>query len=139
MSIFGNISKAGSYYNKKNKILYVRGWFLDANAYDKIMINGSDAVIGIERQDVHNNFKEYSPNCGFEFWQKTEDFSGKITIDILLNEEIVYSKEYDVPIVEFSLDKNRQKTVVLLGVDESIERLYYLYRDSMDFKFFIPE
>lgn len=136
MAIFGNISKSGSYYNEKNKCLYVNGWFLPTNEYDLIKINGKDAEMGINREDVHKNFNEYSANCGFEYSQSLQAFDGTIVVEVISKGKIVHSQKYTVPVIKYSLDENIRRKFILLGTDESNERFYYKYKERFEFAFF---
>lgn len=80
--IFGTLSLAQTYYNMNNKILYVGGWFLSENMYEKILVNGKEAQINVERKDVHNSFPQYSSKCGFLFEEKNDQVISNVNIKI---------------------------------------------------------
>lgn len=126
MNILVSTSKRNTFYNCKNNILHVSGWVLAEKTISAIHIDGQTAEYGLQRMDVYNSHPEFDDkNAGFEFEIYKEEFMGEVRIDIICENEIIYSQKNIIPIIKYENNWNELSKATVLGVDDSIERLIY--------------
>lgn len=87
-------------YYEKEKVLYIKGWYMTVDAYHQVVITAEDKPLGearckLIRKNVNKGFDSLNNFAGWEFIARTDEIIKAVTIQAV-QEEVVYTDEKEV-------------------------------------------